>query len=472
MSIPIEVKNVHYILLSLYKPDTRLKNIEHNIPNGLNLALKITLHDNVGNEFAHNYEDLHTLRQRLANKDLLDVHFGGNFTLKFKFLQESTNILGVALKDQTGVKYPEDYIKISVGESPLLFPKKSGFSVGDIICFDSPLLDSTKWHSLDTKSVVIGADTGVARILSTGKSSKVTITHGDSTTTYFEFGLVVKGLDKIEFLKRTDIFNGERYLGKVILKNHLELDKYSNVFGKNLTNCVRQIPAIGQSDFFSCHLTLKQSSVGKILDYFRVTPVFDTKSGVYACVIDPVQSGRDLTDIIKSSEVHLDLEARLPNGIRDVATLKIVPAISITPDIISVDQLEQKLITITGLDKVIQKVDVRSSHPSELEVALHSKSQHSIHYRARLLKPYTGDHELSVVINSPLTVQVLEVPVVSPNYVRKCASQPLTSLPNLLVSSMSGLGLVVTSLVIVGAVAWIVQYCFQQKQNNLNGAGK
>uniref|UniRef100_A0A336L337 CSON002297 protein n=1 Tax=Culicoides sonorensis TaxID=179676 RepID=A0A336L337_CULSO len=471
LTIPIEVKNIHYIQISLYQPETRLKHIETNIPNGLNLALKISLHDNIGNEFAHNFEDLHALRYRLANKDLLDVHFGGNFTLKFKFLQESTNILGVALKDQSGIKYPEDYIKLSIGESPVLYPKKTGFSVGDVICFDSPLLDSTKWHSLDTKSVVIGSDNGLARIIGAGKSSKVTITHGNAGSgSYFEFGLNVKGLDKIEFLKRSDIFNGERYLGKIVLKHHLELEKYSNVFAKNMTQCLKNIQTINAGEFFKCHLTVKQGSVGNVLDYFSVTPIFDTKSGSYACSIDPIQLGRDLTDIIKSSEVHLELEARLSNGISDRTTLKIVPAISITPDIISVDQLEHKLITITGIDKVIQKVEVRSSHPNDLEVAFHSKTQHSVHYRARLLKPFMGDLDLNILINSPLTVQTIEIPVVSPNYIRKCASQPFTTIPNMLVSSMSSLGLVVTTIVLIGAVAWIFSYCFQSRQSNLNGA--
>lgn len=411
------------------------------------------------------------LRHRLSSSAFIDVQFSGNFSLKLKFLQKSANMLGVALKDGFGIKFPEDYIKISVDESPMLFPQKTGFSVGDIICFESSLLNSKKWQSFDTKSVVISSDTGIARVVSFEKNSKVTITHGDSESTHIEFGLIVKGLDKIEFLKKVDIINGERYLGKVVLKHHSELEKYNNVFGKNLTQCLREIQTIVATDYFSCHLTIKQSKMEHILHYFRLTPVFDTKAGVYACVIDPVDPQRALIDIIKSSEVHLYLEARLLNGVKDVATLNIVPAISITPSIISVDQLDKILITITGLDKIIQKVEVRSSQPDELKVHLHSQTQHTKSYRARLFKQYIEDDDLHVIIYSPLTMQIIKVPIVSSLNIQKCANQPLASISNLWITSISSLGFLVTSLVIVGVIAWIGQYC-QQKLHNFDSTGK
>lgn len=448
-----------------------MKNIDKILPNGFNVVLKITLHDNVGNQFAHDYENFHMLRHRLSSKGFIDAQFRGNFSLTLKLLQESMNILGVTLKDHTGIKFPEDYININVGETPMLFPKKSEFSAGDIICFDSPLLDSTKWQSLNTKSVAIGSDTGIARVLNTEKNSKVTITHGDSASTYVEFRLKVKALDEIEFLRKEDIFNGERYLGQVILKNHLEAKKYNNIFGKNLTKCLHQIQTIVATDFFSCHLTVKQSSFDHILDYFRVTPIFDTQAGMYACAIDPVGPIRDLTDLIQSSEVQLCLEARLLNEIKDKAILQIVPGILITPIIMSIDQLEQKIITITGLKKILQRVQVQPSHPNELEVQFLSNTQHTTNYRARLLKPYTGDYELSVVVKSPLTTQTVEIPIVASNYDKKCANQPLTSMSNLLIDSMSSLGFLVTSLILIGVIAWILQYC-QQSQNNVVRAGK
>jgi hypothetical protein len=44
--------------------------------------------------------------------------------LQLNLLRETTNMLSVYLKDNTGVKYSEDFIKISVGQSPNNFPKK------------------------------------------------------------------------------------------------------------------------------------------------------------------------------------------------------------------------------------------------------------------------------------------------------------------------------------------------------------
>lgn len=81
LTIPIEVKNVHYILASLNHPDTRLRKIETKLPSGLNVGLKISLHDNIGNEFAHDFEDLDALLYRLSNRDLIETHFGGNFSI-------------------------------------------------------------------------------------------------------------------------------------------------------------------------------------------------------------------------------------------------------------------------------------------------------------------------------------------------------------------------------------------------------
>lgn len=84
LSIPVEVKNIHYILASMYVADgagMKLKHLERKIPRGMHIILKITLHDNLGNEFSHNLEDINTLRHKLSRKEMADIHVGGNFTI-------------------------------------------------------------------------------------------------------------------------------------------------------------------------------------------------------------------------------------------------------------------------------------------------------------------------------------------------------------------------------------------------------
>lgn len=76
-------------------------------------------------------------------------------------LQETTTVLLIALKDNAGVKYSEDFIKIAVGTSKNLFPVQKYFSVGDIICFESPLTGAAiEWSSSDDNAVIVDKNSG------------------------------------------------------------------------------------------------------------------------------------------------------------------------------------------------------------------------------------------------------------------------------------------------------------------------
>lgn len=81
LSIPIEVKNIHYVLSSLELPSIKLRNVETTLPNGIKLALKVALYDNLGNEFSHNLQDVNTLKYTLSRKDTVDLGIGENFTV-------------------------------------------------------------------------------------------------------------------------------------------------------------------------------------------------------------------------------------------------------------------------------------------------------------------------------------------------------------------------------------------------------
>lgn len=52
------------------------------------------------------------------------------------------------------------------------------------------------------------------------------------------------------------------------------------------------------------------------------------------------------------------LKAKLSNGLSDVASLKFIPGIRVSPDAMTIDEVSQQGIVITGLDKVLQKVEV------------------------------------------------------------------------------------------------------------------
>lgn len=68
-------------MATLNAPTIRLRHPETKIPNGMNIILKITLHDNLGNEFSHSFQDTSLLRYKLSRKEDIDVNFGSNFTV-------------------------------------------------------------------------------------------------------------------------------------------------------------------------------------------------------------------------------------------------------------------------------------------------------------------------------------------------------------------------------------------------------
>lgn len=114
--------------------------------------------------------------------------------------RETSSVISIGLKDSTSVKFAEDYVKLSVADSTNLFPAKVGwlvrfpfqfyflidwgkrsrikilsslvgffsyffflqtiFSVGDIICFDSPLSSTSNWYSSDERVLSIDRTIG------------------------------------------------------------------------------------------------------------------------------------------------------------------------------------------------------------------------------------------------------------------------------------------------------------------------
>lgn len=165
-------------------------------------------------------------------------------------------MLAISLKDSFGVKYESDYIKLAVGKSTNNFPTKKIFSVGDIICFDSPLASTSNWASSNNNIIqvdshlgnspnsfaflnanynhlirIVFLTTGIGFVTASGDSlmEQVSITNGNVKNGFIEYDLEIRDADKIAFFKSSDIFNGENYKGHVLIKNHLQIEKTSNV---------------------------------------------------------------------------------------------------------------------------------------------------------------------------------------------------------------------------------------------------
>lgn len=118
-------------------------------------------------------------------------------------------------------------------------------------------------------------------------------------------------------------------------------------------NLVHKVPA----NFFSCKLRVIEGDK-RLLESFKSTPIFDNNGGAYACEVTLQTSLTDVIRSINNNEFNVEIEAALPNGISDTMTLKMVPAIKVSPTSISLEKLSNQPIHISGLEKVLQFVTV------------------------------------------------------------------------------------------------------------------
>ncbi|XP_055379498.1 nuclear pore membrane glycoprotein 210 [Condylostylus longicornis] len=464
LPIDIEVKNIQYILATLKNPSFKLKQTEEKIPRGMNLVLKVSLHDNLGNEFAHNIEDISNFKYELSHKDMVDIQIGNNQTFAINLLRETNNMLSISLKDNTGVKYAEDYIKLSVSESKYIYPTKTIFSSGDIICFESPLTLETFWTSSADRLVKIDSVTGIAKVIAVRNkfNEKVVITNMGSTGNFIKYDLEIRESDMIEFQKTYDIFSGTSYQAYLVIKNHLQSDKYSNMFAKNISKCSSNSDQLfTEVKFFTCHLSSKQQLGTQVIEFYKVSPKFDINQGMYLCEIELLSGIADVVNFVKNNDINIELKAQLSNGVNDIVTLKIVPGIKVTPEVITVDQIHNQGLIVTGLDKVLQKIEIKSSDEEILEISPQAKAHGSIHFKLKLLSEFPADENVFVNIVSPLTLQNLEIPILKPStLIQTCSNQPFKTTPVFLMNFISNLGFIISIIVLVATIVWIAMFGF------------
>lgn len=247
---------------------------------------------------------------------------------------------------------------------------------------------------------------GTARVLS-NKLSKVSVIHGDRISGNLKFDLDIYVSDKIEFTTSSnEIFNGVNYKKHLLIKNHLQFDKKTNLFAKNITKCSNLVEKF-KPNFFTCKLYSRNQP--NILENYVVSPIFDTETGFYACEISLSTSLAEVTRIVKNNEIILEIEAHLNNGVFDTIKIKLIPAISVTPKSILIEQIQNEEIILSGLDNILQKAEVKSSNPSVLEIISHTKTVDAKHYRMKLLKSPPVDEKIFIIVDSKQTAQKIEV---------------------------------------------------------------
>ncbi|EDV59867.1 uncharacterized protein Dere_GG23181 [Drosophila erecta] len=462
LPIGIEVKNVQYILITLM-PILKFRELEHKIPRGMNFVFKVSLHDNLGNEFSHNIEDANGLRYELGTKDDVDVQIDNNLTFALNLMRETNNVIAIGLRDSTGVKHSMDFIKLSVVESDILFPTKTIFSVGDIICFESPLTLSSTWRSSNEQMVYINKQTGIAQVLShrLKPGEKIEITNGDEIKRggFIKYDLEVRESDTILFVKSLDTFSGPEYRGQLVIRNHLQSEKYSNLIAQNVSRCANKLGSL-PVNVFSCRLAAKDALGRQLLKMYKVDAMFDASIGQYSCRLELLTSFIELLAIVKTNDVYLELEAVVTKGVSDKMSLKLVPGIKVFPESVRVTDLKPHEIHVSGLDKALLKVQVKPSDSKYFAVDFIEHGHGLSKYRLKLFEDFPLEEHFYILVMSPETKQSIEVPIVGNTMLaHKCTDRPYGG--PLVYRILENLGFVLTTTVIIIISIWVYVYCFQ-----------
>lgn len=361
-----------------------------------------------------------------------------------------------------GVKYNEDFIKLAVSKSHGKYPSVKTFSVGDIICFDSPLSATDDWRTSNENTLSIDRSTGVGLVKSSTSSSKtvelVTISNGNVAKGYIKYDLEIRDADSIEFSKNDQLFNERTFTAHLLIKNHLQYDKASNVIARNATLCSTSF-LFGGEKLFDCKLRLQTQIDGnadRVLKLLSAVPIFDKQRGAYACEIK-VKAKTTIIDIInvaKSDELQIGLDATLANGVSASTSVKMLPALSVQPLELAIEQIEQQTITITGTDRTIRQAHVSTSDPTTFEIVADIKGIDTKQFKVKVLKTITPDDNSYVIINSPLTLQTIRIPIRSLQTTQKCLNQPFQSFSLITFNIISNLGLIIFMLFIFAATIW------------------
>lgn len=408
LDIPVEVKNVHYIMTTA-KVTGFIKGVHNRLPRALNLALGVTLHDNLGNQFSHSFEDI---QWRLSSKNTVEVRTGENFTLAVGLLRESSNILAVSLLDAAGIRHAEDFIKLAVKAPEGIFAKKLLVTTGDIVCFESPLATGS-WYTVSSDVILHGPTVG--RVLPPSQLQKSSfVRHGDKSSVHMNFELDIRQPDRVQFRKSSEVFNGETYRGLFTISNHQQLAKDTNLLANNKSLC-SEFNENFAIDFVTCRLT--SQDFGDVLKKFETSPVFDLASGSYACEIRTLTDLEDITSISRSRTIILQLEARLSSGISDQIDLKITPAVQITPRVILFNKIHDQEVTVTGMEGILSKLELVTSHPDNLSVVPLPKTIGNVQFgerkfKLRLHNAASINSEMFIKVISPLTQQTVHIPIV------------------------------------------------------------
>lgn len=319
LTVLVEVKLISYISVGI---ETKIRTDNWPlavIPLGLTMMIEIDFHNDVGRKF--NSLNSH-LKFRPSRFDLIQISQGiQNQTLKVQALKPGSTVLKVW---DANNPHLVDYINMIIGTA--IDPAETSLTLGDIICYSSPLVTQEgqygSWFSTNNIMVVhpisgiavaqrIGTDTihyNVSNILVTNTQVNVK-----------PVSVIIVDRSAVKHI--SNVPREKPYIIPILLRSDIN-KKISNLIGKNCSqDVINSASSILYQFPFLCELSLVKPSIDmSISDIFNTMIGFDWDKGQYYCGILPVNKA-SLHDIsMLKAEVILHVQLLEQTGRQTIQT--------------------------------------------------------------------------------------------------------------------------------------------------------
>ncbi|KAI8519172.1 hypothetical protein Bbelb_024290 [Branchiostoma belcheri] len=357
----VKVKPVSYITVNSETDVAGYGNKLSVIPVGMTMTLRVSFHDNVGEEF---HATSSVLKKRPNRFDLTQISRGpenGTFVLKAAHVGHT--ILKVWDEGNPRIA---DFVPVPVGYA--ISPALATVTRGDVICLSTQLElkegSLAKWETSDRRVVQVVSTTGLALAANPGTT---TVHYRLSTAQSTHTEVTVVAVEEVQILTNgvkfvTNVPQQEPYLVPVVLGTG-----NTNLQGncsKDLLASMTDQQAFLQKSLFHCGL-LFSSELTEVSarEMFLATPGFDPESGRYFCRVSQVQQNTHQIQAMSTVETSLQLQVFVQpsDGQTEVsssiASLRFYPAFHLSKaDLVLSNKQPQGEVTVSGVLDVLNNI--------------------------------------------------------------------------------------------------------------------
>ncbi|CAL1266447.1 unnamed protein product [Larinioides sclopetarius] len=421
LSVIVKVEETAYLML---KPFGKIMTRDWPLtvlPVGFTVPFVVTYHNNIGQVFDAVRSQI---QYRASRPNSARVSFTSlNNTLSVQVVKPGFTVLKVWDAESS---IPPDYIQIVTGTA--IDPADIELTVGDVICFGSPLVTqeghSGTW-STSKAILAIHPVSGGAVALNPGQAKIIySLLNGFSTSTQVTIkDAVYISIEPGNLNQISNLPRAKPYKIYLVVQSNDTL-KMNNIIGKNCTYATENsMPLPLFQPPFSCELNFLSSSADiSANDLFYSSSGFDIEKGMYYCSIEPVKkipiSETSTLEGQLSLTVHL-LTSGQTASLSQQLLLSFLPAFHVQQDelilsdiqstnhiIISATPAVQRCLLVVPSDTTVLRVKSPALHPVFPASITFPVELHDVNYLRK------GDlSPLYIEISCPITKQQVKIPV-------------------------------------------------------------